>query len=330
MMAAFGLLLSCIGTDLLTGSRRFTLGIVEFYDGIGLIPVVMGLFGISEILTNLEKPSKDIEIFDAKTKELMPTKLDWKDSKWPIARGSLLGVLVGLLPGAGGVLPSFFSYAMERRISKHSERFGQGEIAGVAGPETANNAGAQSSFIPLLTLGLPCTPGLAVLAGALMIHGVTPGPLIMSQNPELFWGVVGSMYLGNFMLVALNLPLIGLWIRILKIPYYFLAPLILLVCFIGAYSLNDSLVDLVIMVIFGILGYLMNKYQYPAAPLILAMVLGPMFEESFGQALILSNGSLRIFFSHPISFALMTISLFLLLSPVVFRKRDRLQGGDTV
>jgi putative tricarboxylic transport membrane protein len=330
MMAAFGLLLSCIGTDLLTGSRRFTLGIVEFYDGIGLIPVVMGLFGISEILTNLEKPSKEVEIFDAKTKELMPTKQDWKDSNWPIVRGSLLGVLVGLLPGAGGVLPSFFSYAMERRISKHPERFGQGEIAGVAGPETANNAGAQSSFIPLLTLGLPCTPGLAVLAGALMIHGVTPGPLIMSQNPELFWGVVGSMYIGNVMLVALNLPLIGLWIRILKIPYYFLAPLILLVCFIGAYSLNNSLVDLVIMVIFGILGYLMNKYRYPAAPLILAMVLGPMFEESFGQALILSNGSLRIFFSHPISAALMTISLFLLVSPVVFRKRGKLKGGDTV
>jgi putative tricarboxylic transport membrane protein len=163
-----------------------------------------------------------------------------------------------------------------------------------------------------------------------MIHGVTPGPLIMSQNPELFWGVVGSMYIGNAMLVALNLPLIGLWIRILKIPYYFLAPLILLVCFIGAYSLNNSLVDLVIMVIFGILGYLMNKYRYPAAPLILAMVLGPMFEESFGQALILSNGSLRIFFSHPISAALMTISFFLLVSPVVFRKRGRLKGGDTV
>jgi len=219
---------------------------------------------------------------------------------------------------------------MERRISRHPERFGQGEIAAVAGPETANNAGAQASFIPLLTLGLPCTPGLAVLAGALMIHGVAPGPLIMSQHPDLFWGVIGSMYIGNAMLVALNLPLIGLWVRILKIPYYFLAPLILMVCLIGAYSLNNSIVDLVIMVIFGILGYLMNKFDYPSAPLILALVLGPMFEESLRQSLILSGGSALIFVSHPISAVLVVISLALLVSPVIFRKRGQLRGGDAV
>jgi putative tricarboxylic transport membrane protein len=330
MMAAFGLLLSYIGTDLITASQRFTLGIVELYDGIGLIPVVMGLFGLAEILTNLEKPSKEVEIFEARTNELLPTKQDWKDSSGAIARGSLLGFLVGLLPGAGGVLPSFFSYAMERRISRHPERFGQGEIAGVAGPETANNAGAQASFIPLLTLGLPCTPGLAVLAGALMIHGVAPGPLIMSQHPELFWGVIGSMYIGNAMLVALNLPLIGLWVRILKIPYYLLAPLIMMVCLIGAYSLNNSVVDLVIMVLFGILGYLLNKYDYPAAPLILALVLGPMFEESLRQALILSGGSPLIFVSHPISAILVIISISLLVSPVIFRNRAKLRGGDAV
>jgi putative tricarboxylic transport membrane protein len=330
MMAAFGLLLSYVGTDLITASQRFTLGVVELYDGIGLIPVVMGLFGLAEILTNLEKPSKEVEIFEARRSELLPTRRDWKDSSGAIARGSLLGFFVGLLPGAGGVLPSFFSYAMERRISRHQERFGQGEIVGVAGPETANNAGAQASFIPLLTLGLPCTPGLAVLAGALMIHGVSPGPLIMSQHPELFWGVIGSMYIGNAMLVALNLPLIGLWVRILKIPYYLLAPLIMLVCFIGAYSLNSSLVDLVIMVLFGIVGYLMKKYDYPAAPLILSLVLGPMFEESLRQALILSGGSPLIFFSHPISAILVVISLALLVSPVVFRKGAKLRGGDAV
>jgi putative tricarboxylic transport membrane protein len=306
------------------------MGIMELYDGIGLIPVVMGLFGIAEILINLEKPSKEVEIFEAKTGELLPTKKDWKDSSGAIARGSFLGFLVGLLPGAGGVLPSFFSYAMERRISSHPERFGQGEIAGVAGPETANNAGAQASFIPLLTLGLPCTPGLAVLAGALMIHGVTPGPLIISQNPELFWGVIGSMYIGNVMLVGLNLPLIGLWVRILRIPYYFLAPIIMLVCLIGAYSLNNSVVDLVIMVVFGVLGYLMNKYKYPAAPLILALVLGPMFEESLRQSLILSGGSALIFVSHPISAILVIISVALLMSPLIFRKKSRLQGGDGV
>jgi putative tricarboxylic transport membrane protein len=330
MMAAFGLLLSFIGTDLITASQRYTLGVMELYDGIGLIPVVMGLFGISEILNNLEKPSREVRIFEARTSELLPTRQDWRESSGPIARGSVLGFLVGLLPGAGGVLPSFFSYAMERRISRHPERFGQGEIAAVAGPETANNAGAQASFIPLLTLGLPCTPGLAVLAGALMIHGVAPGPLIMSQHPDLFWGVIGSMYIGNAMLVALNLPLIGLWVRILKIPYYFLAPLILMVCLIGAYSLNNSIVDLAIMVIFGILGYLMNKFDYPSAPLILALVLGPMFEESLRQSLILSGGSALIFVSHPISAVLVVISLALLLSPVIFRKRGELRGGDAV
>jgi putative tricarboxylic transport membrane protein len=330
MMAAFGLLLSFIGTDLITASQRYNMGIMELYDGIGLIPVVMGLFGLAEIFTNLERPSKEIEIFEAKTSELLPTRQDWKDSSGPIARGSLLGFFVGLLPGAGGVLPSFFSYAMERRISKHPERFGQGEIVAVAGPETANNAGAQASFIPLLTLGLPCTPGLAVLAGALMIHGVTPGPLIMSQHPELFWGVIGSMYIGNAMLVGLNLPLIGLWVRILKIPYYLLAPLIMLVCLIGAYSLNNSVADLVIMILFGILGYLMKKYGYPAAPLILALVLGPMFEESLRQALILSGGSPLIFFSHPISAILVIISFCLLASPMIFRSRTKLRAGDAV
>lgn len=330
MMAAFGLLLSFIGTDLITASQRYTLGIIELYDGIGLIPVVMGLFGLAEIFTNLEKPSKEVEVFEARRSELLPTKRDWKDSSGAIARGSLLGFFVGLLPGAGGVLPSFFSYAMERRISKHPEKFGQGEIVAVAGPETANNAGAQASFIPLLTLGLPCTPGLAVLAGALMIHGVTPGPLIMTEHPELFWGVIGSMYLGNAMLVGLNLPLIGLWVRILKIPYYFLAPLIMMVCLIGAYSLRNSLVDMIVMVIFGILGYLMNKHDYPAAPLILALVLGPMFEESLRQALILSGGSPLIFVSHPISAALVFISFFLLLSPVIFGKRSAMRGGDGV
>jgi putative tricarboxylic transport membrane protein len=300
MMAAFGLLLSFIGTDVITASQRYTLEIVDLYDGIGIVPVVMGLFGIAEILSNLEKPSKDVEIFDARASELLPTKQDWKDCSAPIARASLLGFLVGLLPGAGGVLPTFFSYAMERRISKHPETFGQGEIAGVAAPETANNAGAQASFIPLLTLGLPCTPGLAVLAGALMIHGVTPGPLIMSQHPELFWGVIGSMYLGNVMLI----------------------------CFIAAYSLNNSVVDMAIMGIFGILGYLMKKFEYPAAPLVLALVLGRMFEESFRQALILSGGSPLIFFSHPISAILIIIALSLLISPVIFRNRAKLRGDN--
>jgi putative tricarboxylic transport membrane protein len=328
MMAAAGVLLSCVGTDLITATQRFTFGILELSDGIGIVPVVMGLFGIPEILSNLEKPSREVKVFETKTSQLLPSKQDWKESSGPIARGSILGFLVGLFPGAGGVLPSFFSYALERRLSKHPERFGKGEIAGVAGPETANNAGGQAAFIPLLTLGLPCTPALAVLMGALMIHGLTPGPLLMRENPQLFWGAIGSMYVGNAMLVLLNLPLIGLWVKLLRVPYYLLSPLILVICLIGAYSLNNSVVELLIMVICGMLGYVMNKYGYPAAPLVLALVLGPMFEESLRQSLIMSRGSLAVFFTRPISAVLVVISLALLISPIIFRKGGRLQGGD--
>jgi putative tricarboxylic transport membrane protein len=327
MMAAFGVLLSCVGTDLITATQRFTFGILELSDGIGIVPVVMGLFGIPEILSNLEKPSREVKVFETKTSQLLPSKQDWKESCGPIARGSILGFLIGLFPGAGGVLPSFFSYALERRLSKHPERFGKGEIAGVAGPETANNAGGQAAFIPLLTLGLPCTPALAVLMGALMIHGLTPGPLLMRENPQLFWGAIGSMYVGNAMLVLLNLPLIGLWVKLLRVPYYLLSPLILVICLIGAYSLNNSVVELLIMVICGVFGYVMNKYGYPAAPLVLALVLGPMFEESLRQSLIMSKGSLGIFFTRPISAVLVIISLALLVSPIIFRKQKRLQGG---
>jgi len=321
MMAAFGLLLSFIGTDLITASQRYTLGVMELYDGIGLIPVVMGLFGISEILNNLEKPSREVRIFEARTSELLPTRQDWKESSGPIARGSVLGFLVGLLPGAGGVLPSFFSYAMERRISRHPERFGQGEIAAVAGPETANNAGAQASFIPLLTLGLPCTPGLAVLAGALMIHGVAPGPLIMSQHPDLFWGVIGSMYIGNAMLLLLNLPLIRIWVSILKIPYAFLFSSIILFCLIGAYTINNGVADMYLMILFGIVGYLMRKFDYDPVPLILALVLGPMLENAFRRSMLLSDGSVLIFFARPISGVLLSLALVMLISPVFMKKR---------
>lgn len=329
MMAAFGLLLSVIGTDVITSSQRFTLGILELTDGVGIVPVVMGVFGVSEILLNLERSSQEVGIFKAKVKELLPTRQDWKDSSGPIARGSILGFFVGLFPGAGGVLPSFFSYAIEKRLSKHPERFGTGEIKGVAGPETANNAGGQASFIPLLTLGLPTTASLAVLMGALMIHGLTPGPLLMKEHPELFWGVIGSMYIGNVLLVMLNLPLIGIWVQMLKVPYYLLGPLILLVCLIGAYSLNNSVVELGIMLFFGLVGYLMKKFSYEPAPLVLALVLGPMFEETLRQSLILSKGNPIIFFSRPISAVLVTISLSLLISPLIWKTHARTSGGDS-
>ena len=330
MMTAVGLLISFIGTDLITASQRYTMGLLELTDGIEIVSVVMGLFGVAEILTNLERPPGQVEVFETKTSELLPTRKDWKQSAGPIGRGTLLGFLVGLFPGAGGVLPSFFSYALERRVSRHPEKFGTGEIAGVAGPETANNAGGQASFIPLLTLGLPCTPGLAVLMGALMIHGLTPGPLLMMEHPELFWGAVGSMYVGNAMLVLLNLPLIGMWVKILRVPYYLLGPVILLICMIGAYSLNNSVVDLIVVVVCGFAGYLMNKFGYPAAPLVLSLVLGPMFEESLRQSLILSGGNPAIFFTHPISAVLAVVSFAFLISPLLLRKQRSLQGGEGV
>lgn len=326
MMAAFGFLLGCIGTDLVTSTPRFTMGILDLADGLGVVPVVMGLFGISEVLLNIEKTSTKREFFKTRFKELFPTKKDWKDSAGPITRGSISGFFLGLLPGGGGIIPSFISYAMEKRLAKDREKFGTGDIRGVAGPETANNAGAGGTFIPLLTLGIPCNAVLAVLLGAMMIHGVTPGPLLMKNYPDLFWGVVGSMYIGNVMLLVLNLPLIGLWVQLLRIPYVLLFPLIFLFCIIGAYSLNNSLVDVTIMLLFGIVGYLMQKFEYSASPLVLAFVVGPMLEEALSQSLILSQGSPVIFFSRPISASFSIIAVAVLISPLILRlfKKKRL------
>jgi putative tricarboxylic transport membrane protein len=324
MMAAFGFLLACIGTDLVTSRARFTMGILDLTDGVGVVPVVMGLFGISEVLLNLERKSEKKEFFKTRLQELLPTRKDWKDSAGPITRGSLVGFFLGLLPGGGGIIPSFISYAMEKRVAKDPEKFGTGDIRGVAGPETANNAGAGGTFIPLLTLGIPCNAVLAVLLGALMIHGVTPGPLLMKNYPDLFWGVVGSMYIGNIMLLVLNLPMIGLWVQVLRIPYVLLFPLIFLFCIIGAYSLNNSLVDVTIMLLFGVVGYFMQKFEYDASPLVLALVLGPMLEEALSQSLVLSKGSPMIFFSRPISASFLILALAVLISPLIlslFKKK---------
>lgn len=317
MMAAFGLLLGCIGLDLVSGTERYTLNITRLKEGVGLIPIMMGLFGVGEVFLTIERSLKKAEIFKTTTKDLFPTKKDWKESLGPITRGTFVGFFLGIIPGGGGLLASLMSYAIEKKISKHPEKFGKGAIEGVAGPETANNAGAGGSFIPLLTLGIPCNVVMAVLMGALMIHGISPGPLLLKEHPNLFWGVVGSMYIGNVMLLALNLPLIPLWIKILKIPYSLLFPIIFLLCVIGSYSLNNSTWDIGVMIVFGILGYLMKKFEYPSAPLIMALVLGPMFEVALRQSLTMSNGNVFIFFSRPIS-AVFTISSFLiLLSPLI-------------
>jgi putative tricarboxylic transport membrane protein len=327
MSALFGLLLSWVGLDMINGTSRFTFGILELNDGVGVIPLVMGLFGISEVFLELEK-DESVNLVKTKIKNLLPSREDWRQSLWPIIRGSVLGFFLGIIPGGGGIIANFMSYIVEKRLSKHPERFGTGEIAGVAGPEAANNAAAGGAFIPLLSLGIPMNATVALLFAALMIHGVRPGPLLISEHPEIFWGIVASMYIGNALLLVLNLPLIGIWVKVLKIPYRIVFPLILLFCIIGAYAINLSVLDLKLMLGFGILGYLMRKFDYDPAPLCLAFILGPMMEVSMRQALLLSQGSFTIFFSRPISAACLGIAALLLLTnliPFLKQRRKKLE-----
>ncbi len=328
MMAAFGLLVGSIGTDTVSGTTRFSFGITDLMDGVGLVPVVMGLFGISEMLLNIETKI-DRDIFKAPVKGLLPTFNDWMQAKWAIVRGTVLGFFLGILPGGGAVLSSFVSYAVEKRCSKYPEKFGTGVIEGVAAPEAANNSAAQGSFIPLLTLGIPANVVMAMLLGALIIHGVTPGPLLLTQHPEIFWGVTASMYLGNVMLLILNLPLIGLWVQVLKVPYPILMPLIILFCLIGAYTINNSVMDVFFMLVFGLVGYGMKKLKYDAPPFILAFVLGPMMEYSLKQSLIFSKGSFMIFLTRPIAATGLTAALVLLLLPLLPLIRGR-RPGETL
>jgi putative tricarboxylic transport membrane protein len=316
IMACLGIVLGLIGLDSINARPRFTFDRIELIDGVGLVPIVMGLFGISEVLLNIERTTER-EIFQTKLKGLLPTGKDWKESAGPIGRGSLLGFFLGILPGGGAVISSFLSYALEKRLSRRPERFGKGAIEGVAGPEAANNAATGGAFIPLLTLGIPPNVIMAMLLGAFMIHGVTPGPLMMKQNPGLFWGVITSMYIGNLMLLILNLPLIGLWVQVLKVPYKILFPLILLFCLIGVYSVSNSVFDIYVMIVFGVVGYLMKKFEYEGAPLVLAFVLGPLLENNLRKSLIMSQGSFAIFFTRPLAAASLIIALMLLISPLI-------------
>jgi len=328
MMAGVGLLLGTVGVDTISGRQRFTFGIQTLTDGVGLVPVIMGLFGVSEVLLNLEQIGGTREIFAAPTRGLLPNREDWRRSTIPILRGSVLGFFLGILPGAGAIIASFAAYAVEKRASKHPERFGTGMIEGVAGPEAANNAAAGGAFIPLLTLGIPANAVMAILLGALMIHGLQPGPLLVKQAPDVFWGIITSMYVGNVMLLILNLPLIGLWVGLLKVPYQLLFPFILLFCLIGSYSVSNNVGDGIVMWVFGILGYLMKKFDYEGAPLILAMVIGPMMEETLRQSLILSAGSFAIFVSRPISAGFLVAAVVLLMLPLVRRRAAALRTAD--
>lgn len=316
LMACFGLLLGTVGLDPILGTQRFTYGVFKLSEGFEFILVAMGLFGIGEVLVNVEQAIK-AEVFQTTIRGLLPNREEWRRSAAPFARGSLLGFFVGVLPGGGAVISSFISYALEKKLSKHPERFGKGAIEGVAAPEAANNSAATGSFIPLLTLGIPGNASIAMIFAALMIHGVRPGPLLVAEKPDVFWGLVASMYLGNIMLLLLNLPLIGMWVKLLRVPYPLLAPLILVFVIIGAFSVNNSIFDVGTTIAFGALGYLMRKFDFEPAPLVLAMILGPQLEASLRRSLIYSRGDLGIFFERPVAASLMTLALLMLLSPLL-------------
>ncbi len=322
LMASFGLMLGTIGIDNMTGHFRYAFDIPELGDGIGIVPVAVGLFGLGEILAT---PSAGVvgKVIAPKLRELLPTRREWREAAMPIARGSVLGFLVGLTPGSAHIISSFLSYAVERRVSKHPEEFGKGAVAGVAGPESANNAASTGAFVPMLALGVPTGPITAVLIAALMIHGVPPGPSLVTDRPEIFWGFVASMYVGNVMLLLLNLPLVGLFVNVLRIPYVYLYPLVIMFCVIGVYAVSNSIVDVWIMLIMGVVGYGLRKFGLDPAPLVLGLVIAPLLEMSLRQSLIMSNGNWMIFFQRPIALVLVGVSglLLLLAAWAVLRKR---------
>jgi putative tricarboxylic transport membrane protein len=330
IMVCFGLILGTIGLDQITGVPRFIYKSITLMDGIGLVQVVIGLFGVSEVLTNVEASFKR-EVFDTKVKGLLPNREEWKRSIWPIGRGTVIGFFLGIIPGMSVVIPTFVSYVVEKKLSKHPEKFGTGMIEGVAGPESANNAASTGTLVPMLSLGIPTGAATALLLGALMIHGLRPGPLLIKESPEVFWGLVASLYVGNVMLLVLNLPLISVWVKILKIPYHFLFSLILLFCIIGSYTTNNNPYDVIVMTLFGLVGYLMKKLNYEPAPLILALVLGPIMEKAFQRSLMLSDGGFGIFFTRPISATFLILALLILLSPLFLRKKrlsEDLRAGE--
>jgi TctA family transporter len=325
LMTLLGLLFGIVGTDVTTGVARFSFNIPELVDGIGFVAMTMGLFAFAEITTNLERTSSQRGLLAEPIKRIWLTWQEFKQSALPILRGTFLGSLLGILPGGGATLSSFASYTVEKKIADDPSRFGNGAIEGVAGPEAANNAGAQTSFIPMLTLGIPSNAVMALMAGALIMHDIQPGPEIMTQTPELFWGLIASMWIGNAMLIVLNLPLVGLWIRLLNIPYRLLFPMIILCCTIGAFSSNNNMFDVWVAIVFGFLGYIFAKLECEPAPLLLGYILGPMLEENLRRALILSRGEYSVFVTRPISLVMLLLALGLLIVvilPAVSKKRE--------
>ena len=315
-MVVLGLLLGLIGTDVTSGTQRYTFGIFELADGIGFVTVAMGMFGLGEIIRNLEN-EEERSVAISKITSLWPTKEDWRRMIPSILRGTAIGSVLGVLPGSGSILGSFAAYSIEKKVSKYGSQFGKGMIEGVAAPESANNAGAQTSFIPMLTLGIPSNPVSALMVGAMIIHGIQPGPSVISEQPALFWGIVVSMWIGNLMLIILNLPLIGMWVRMIMIPYQFLYPGILVFCAIGVFSLKNAEFDIYLMGLFGVLGYIFAKLGCEAAPMLLAFILGPLMEEYLRRAMLLSRGNPWVFLQRPISATLLVIAVLALCSVLI-------------
>jgi len=311
-MIILGLLLGLVGTDVNSGTSRYAFDIPQLTDGLGFVAVAMGVFGFAEIMANLEQ-KENRETFLDKVTNLWPTKTDFKRMIMPILRGTALGSILGILPGGGAALAAFGAYSLEKKVSKYGQEFGKGAIEGVAAPESANNAAAQTSFIPLLTLGIPPNAVMALMVGAMTIHNIQPGPQVMTSNPALFWGLIASMWIGNFMLIILNLPMIGVWVKLLTIPYRHLYPAILVFCCIGVYSVNNTVFDIYLTAGFGILGYLFMKFKCEAPPLLLGFVLGPMMEENFRRALLLSRGDYTVFVTRPLSASLLAAAAFLVV-----------------
>ena len=313
-MIILGLLLGLIGTDVNSGVARYSFDIPQLTDGIGFVAVAMGLFAFSEIIANLEQKEEKREVFTSKVGSLMPTAKELRQAAPASVRGTLLGSVLGVLPGGGALLSSFASYTLEKKLARNPDPpFGQGNVAGVAGPESANNAGAQTSFIPMLTLGIPPNPVMALMIGAMTIHNIQPGPQVMSSNPTLFWGLIASMWVGNLALVVLNLPLIGIWVKLLTVPYRWLFPAIMVFCVIGAYSVNNDTFEVKMVVVFGFLGYLFYKLRCEPAPLILGFILGPMMEENLRRAMLLSRGDATVFFTRPLSLTLLVMAAALII-----------------
>jgi len=324
-MVVLGLLLGLVGTDVNSGVMRFTFGIPALAEGVSFVALAMGMFGIAEVIYNLEQRGAERQVFTSRLGSVLPSRADLARAGWSIVRGTALGSILGILPGGGALLASFAAYTIEKKVARPPREFGEGDIRGVAAPESANNAGAQTSFIPMLTLGVPSNPTMALMIGALMIQGIQPGPEVMTQRPELFWGIIASMWIGNLFLLALNLPMIGLWVKLLAVPYRFLYPAILVFCCIGVFTINNNVFDLFQLVVFSAVGYLLLKLGCEPAPLVLGLVLGPMMEEYLRRALLISLGDPMVLLQSPISAGFLIAALALLVSialPAIRAQRE--------